>query len=452
MANGGLVHGYGTRQIMGAFWDINKQKAERNREITNILINQGVQGRLKDLKAGTPVYEGLKSQYGEQFAQGLANQNQSIQDQRAAASKQAQRKAVVESFDNGTKIFDTAMKVRKMVGEKADPLVSEYLKVAQNELANAGINVEFNSVLSEVELREELGKKTMASMVEKIEEFKAGKIDLMDLKIANTKYKGMNLSGPGHKDFGEGIDKIIANAEKVRAAGVVDTKRKDAVDLANQRRMTAVDLANQRRMAAAEKNRAAQIEAGAIGARITTTAQAVKAATTTRKDFEALQEVKQFTEFRLRNDVMKAAMAEAEKIATLKRGNHVAVDQAIITTFNKMTDPDSVVRESEYLRTASDLALWHRVKGKIEKWKMGGAGLTISDRRALSNMAEKFYEAAESKFRERHAEYQGYIANSGLDPEKYLTTPKWMGESVSTQPDYSTMSDQELLQLLEEKH
>jgi hypothetical protein len=216
---------------MGAFWDINKQKQERNREITNILVNQAMHGWLDNLESGTPVYEGFKSQFGEQFTKGLANQNRGEQEKRVAATKQARRKAVVDSFDNGTKIFDTAMKVRKMVGEKADPLVSEYLKVAQKELANAGIMVDFNPALNEVELREELGKKTMTSMVEKIEQFKSGEIDLMDLKIANVKYKGLGLSGPGHKELIEGVDKIIANAEKVKAADLANTQKIKAAKL-----------------------------------------------------------------------------------------------------------------------------------------------------------------------------------------------------------------------------
>jgi hypothetical protein len=126
---------------------------------------------------------------------------------------------------------------------------------------------------------------------------------------------------------------------------------------------------------------------------------------------------------------MERAITEAEKIDVLKKGNLVAVDQAIITTFNKMTDPDSVVRESEYARTASDLALWNRLKGKIEKWQKGGAGLTISDRRALAKLARQFYEVAENKYRDSFEEYQGYIKEYKLDPEKYLKTPKWMKKS-----------------------
>jgi hypothetical protein len=145
-------------------------------------------------------------------------------------------------------------------------------------------------------------------------------------------------------------------------------------------------------------------------------------------EFNKLPEVTQFSEFRLRNDVMKEALSEANKVENLQKGNLVAVDQAIITTFNKMTDPDSVVRESEYARTANDLALWNRVKGKIEKWKRGGAGLTIDDRRALAYMANKFYETGEAKYQERLNEYHGYLTAYELNPEAFIKTPSWLIE------------------------
>ena len=165
-----------------------------------------------------------------------------------------------------------------------------------------------------------------------------------------------------------------------------------------------------------------------VDALVTNTIRTIKAQAKTqggalRKEFNQTPDVKQFDEFRLRNDVMQRALQEAEKVETLQKGNLVAVDQAVITTFNKMTDPDSVVRESEYARTANDLALWSRIKGKVEKWKRGGAGLTIDDRRALAYMANQFYDVAEGKYKERLSEYHDYIGAYDLDPEAYIKTP-----------------------------
>jgi len=147
--------------------------------------------------------------------------------------------------------------------------------------------------------------------------------------------------------------------------------------------------------------------------------------TNLRKEFYDQVEVKEANDIKRKYEVMNEAFKES-KITN----NFVAVDQAIITLFNKMTDPQSVVRESEYARTASDLALWHRVKGKVSKWVSGGAGLSQDDREAVFKMAGKFQEVAQRKYKARLHEYKGYLSNYGLDPDKYLT-PYGEGEGTA---------------------
>jgi hypothetical protein len=56
-----------------------------------------------------------------------------------------------------------------------------------------------------------------------------------------------------------------------------------------------------------------------------------------------------------------------------------AVSQAIITSYAKILDPGSVVRESEYARTPEGLSLLGRADGWLERMKRGGAGLTEKD-------------------------------------------------------------------------
>lgn len=164
-----------------------------------------------------------------------------------------------------------------------------------------------------------------------------------------------------------------------------------------------------------------------------------------RKEFDASKVVKDYNEINFRYGVMKEAMIESKKTK-----NFVAVDQAVITTFNKMTDPDSVVRESEYIRTSSDLALWHRLKGKIEKFRAGGAGLTQSDREALFKMAEKFMQVAKQKYQVQKQRYTGFFKQAGLDPQKHFFS------GLQTQPtapkveskDISSMSDEDIVREL----
>lgn len=94
-----------------------------------------------------------------------------------------------------------------------------------------------------------------------------------------------------------------------------------------------------------------------------------------------------------------SAIDEAMKTSA-EGGNMIAVDQALINAFNKLMDPTSVVRESEYARTGSDMAVLNRLRGQLGpdgKLAMGGAGLTRTDREAIARMARSFAAAAQQK-------------------------------------------------------
>lgn len=105
------------------------------------------------------------------------------------------------------------------------------------------------------------------------------------------------------------------------------------------------------------------------------------------------------------DDVVKQFRTINEQIGRLEKAmqanatgkNKVAVDQTLITVLNKMLDPSSVVRESEYARTPENLSILNRLKGKIDKLTQGGAGLTDEDRTAIYQMARNFYEVSRTK-------------------------------------------------------
>jgi hypothetical protein len=149
--------------------------------------------------------------------------------------------------------------------------------------------------------------------------------------------------------------------------------------------------------------------------------------TTLRKEFYASPEVQTYQTISQQFGVMQEALKES------KGENLVAVDQALITIMNKMMDPQSVVRESEYARTPGDLALINRVKGAFEKIQKGGAGLTDDDRKAIAKIGKKYYEVSQKKYKTKFHEYSGYLANYGLDPEKYLN-PADKGAVTSSNP------------------
>ena len=91
------------------------------------------------------------------------------------------------------------------------------------------------------------------------------------------------------------------------------------------------------------------------------------------------------------------------------------VDQALINLFNKITDPTSVVRESEFQRTPDNIALMERVKGFLPKLTRGGVGLTDSERQALVDAAEILYLAKKEGFDRVVGGYENSVSDySGL--------------------------------------
>ena len=69
-------------------------------------------------------------------------------------------------------------------------------------------------------------------------------------------------------------------------------------------------------------------------------------------------------------------------------------DQSLITMFNKLTDPASVVRESEYNRTPDGGNLYDKYKGMLDRLiSSGGAGLTQKGREELMQTAQAIDDA-----------------------------------------------------------
>jgi hypothetical protein len=111
-----------------------------------------------------------------------------------------------------------------------------------------------------------------------------------------------------------------------------------------------------------------------------TPAEQWKRASELRKDLEDRPEVKDFITI---NTNVKSMDSLLSKALSGDVENKVSLDQALITMYNKLTDPASVVRESEYARTPANLPIVNRFMGAIQKIEQGGAGMTNSDREAL---------------------------------------------------------------------
>lgn len=82
--------------------------------------------------------------------------------------------------------------------------------------------------------------------------------------------------------------------------------------------------------------------------------------------------------------------AYREILTNLEEGKTLnAQSQLLQTAFNKLTDPSSVVRESEYERTAEGQSLFSRITGAIQRIKTGGAGLAKSEIDSLYGLIQQ---------------------------------------------------------------
>lgn len=80
---------------------------------------------------------------------------------------------------------------------------------------------------------------------------------------------------------------------------------------------------------------------------------------------------------------MRIAMDEARK------GNRAAADEVMLTTFARINDPASVVRESEFWRLASGLSLLSRAEGIKSRLETGGQSIPLDELENFARVAER---------------------------------------------------------------
>ena len=133
-----------------------------------------------------------------------------------------------------------------------------------------------------------------------------------------------------------------------------------------------------------------------------------------RNEFQALPLVKEYQVVRSKVTSMDALM---EGVKKGDEQSKLALDQGLITLFNKITDPESVVRESEYERTGKNLSLINRFKGAFQKLKIGGAGLTDEDRDALVFGAKLMANARTKQYNKLKSNYDSLSNSFGAEAD-----------------------------------
>ena len=116
-------------------------------------------------------------------------------------------------------------------------------------------------------------------------------------------------------------------------------------------------------------------------------------------------------------DNMTNIEAVTQRLLDNPEGSRIAIDQATIISFNKILDPTSVVRESEYERTPGDAAWFNRAKASVNRISKGGKldKADILEIRDVSRAMEKIRRrTANSKIEKRRA----FATKRGLEPDE----------------------------------
>ena len=90
--------------------------------------------------------------------------------------------------------------------------------------------------------------------------------------------------------------------------------------------------------------------------------------------------------------------------------------QAILVTFQKILDPTSVVRESEYARTPQGLSMLSRMEGYADRLTKGGAGVPKADLAEMVETARQFLADQRAATGTQRSRIDAQIEKYKIDP------------------------------------
>ena len=113
-------------------------------------------------------------------------------------------------------------------------------------------------------------------------------------------------------------------------------------------------------------------------------------------------------------DLMQIGLEKA------RAGDMAAGSQAVLVTFQKILDPTSVVRESEYTRSSSGLSMFERIRGATEKLGKGGAGVSVPELQSFARLADEAVTKLGSGWLTQERERIGRFADAYNVPRDYV--------------------------------
>lgn len=112
--------------------------------------------------------------------------------------------------------------------------------------------------------------------------------------------------------------------------------------------------------------------------------------------------------------LMDSAMND---INTGKAKDLNATSQAILVTFQKILDPESVVRESEYARSPQGQAMIEALKGYVNRISQGGPGVTPQSLQEFHRVAQTFRDRSMQSLNAERARVEAHAKRFNLPME-----------------------------------
>lgn len=119
---------------------------------------------------------------------------------------------------------------------------------------------------------------------------------------------------------------------------------------------------------------------------------------------------------------MKESLKKAKE-AEITGDTLNAPAQGILVTFQKILDPTSVVRESEYARSGAGQSLLDSLRGKAQALAQGGAGVTVENLEDFVDTAERFMSGYQDSLINKARVVRLNAEANGLREELILEEP-----------------------------
>ena len=145
--------------------------------------------------------------------------------------------------------------------------------------------------------------------------------------------------------------------------------------------------------------------------------EVTKGIRTLRKDFNSEPAVKKASTILDQANILERAAENGEFVKPDGSKTRLAQDQALVMTFNKILDPDSVVRESEYGRSGASAGALEALKGWFKGLTEGGANLTNAGRAAILKVGRIIAETARVDMFQQMSDYERFGKLEGVSDE-----------------------------------